>query len=178
MTHVTCRLTAKNRDQLWNPTLGNRVRTTFFAAVSVTEKWTAVGQRAMSNARTRPQTHLKYVDARLSTKLRCIFTHLRDRWQLPPSSYPHHSPRIARQIQYSRPILTPQTSRLVTRCTRQRRCRDGACLQSSTASTGNVTVVCPGVRDLGAAAARRLANHASSKPRPATTATTIRTRGR
>jgi len=22
MTHVTCRLTAKNRDQLWNPTLG------------------------------------------------------------------------------------------------------------------------------------------------------------
>ena len=25
MTHVTCRLTAKNRDQLRNPTLGNRV---------------------------------------------------------------------------------------------------------------------------------------------------------
>ena len=30
MTHVTCRLTAKNRDQLRNPTLGNRVRATFF----------------------------------------------------------------------------------------------------------------------------------------------------
>ena len=29
MTHVTCRLTAKNRDQLRNPTLGNRVRGTF-----------------------------------------------------------------------------------------------------------------------------------------------------
>jgi len=29
MTHVTCRLTAKNRDQLRNPTLGNRVRVTF-----------------------------------------------------------------------------------------------------------------------------------------------------
>ena len=29
MTHVTCRLTAKKRDQLRNPTLGNRVRTTF-----------------------------------------------------------------------------------------------------------------------------------------------------
>jgi len=29
MTHVTCRLTAKNRDQLRNPTLGNRVRATF-----------------------------------------------------------------------------------------------------------------------------------------------------
>ena len=25
MTHITCRLTAKNRDQLRNPTLGNRV---------------------------------------------------------------------------------------------------------------------------------------------------------
>ena len=30
MTHVTCRLTAKNRDQLRNPTLGNRVWDTFF----------------------------------------------------------------------------------------------------------------------------------------------------
>ena len=29
MTHVTCRLTAKNRDRLRNPTLGNRVRATF-----------------------------------------------------------------------------------------------------------------------------------------------------
>ena len=29
MTHVTYRLTAKNRDQLQNPTLGNRVWATF-----------------------------------------------------------------------------------------------------------------------------------------------------
>ena len=29
MTHVTCKLTAKNRDQLRNPTLGNRVWATF-----------------------------------------------------------------------------------------------------------------------------------------------------
>ena len=29
MTYVTCRLTAKNRDQLRNPTLGNRVWATF-----------------------------------------------------------------------------------------------------------------------------------------------------
>jgi len=29
MTHVICRLTAKNRDQLSNPTLGNRVWATF-----------------------------------------------------------------------------------------------------------------------------------------------------
>ena len=32
MTHVTCRLTAKNRDQLRNPSpmLGNQVRASFF----------------------------------------------------------------------------------------------------------------------------------------------------
>ena len=30
MTRVTCRLTAKNRNQLQNPTLGNRVWATFF----------------------------------------------------------------------------------------------------------------------------------------------------
>jgi len=30
MTHVTCRLTAKNWDQLRNPTLGKRVWATFF----------------------------------------------------------------------------------------------------------------------------------------------------
>jgi len=29
MTHITCRLTAKNRNQLRNPTLGNRVWATF-----------------------------------------------------------------------------------------------------------------------------------------------------
>jgi len=29
MTHVTCRLTAKNQDQLWNPTLGNQIEATF-----------------------------------------------------------------------------------------------------------------------------------------------------
>jgi len=29
MTHVICRLTAKNRDKLRNPTLGNRVQATF-----------------------------------------------------------------------------------------------------------------------------------------------------
>ena len=29
MTHVTCRLTAKNQDQLRNSTLGSRVRATF-----------------------------------------------------------------------------------------------------------------------------------------------------
>ena len=40
MTHVTCRLTAKNRDQLRNPTLGNRVWAsfTFFTQVSRHQK--------------------------------------------------------------------------------------------------------------------------------------------
>jgi len=43
-SHVTCRLTAKNRDQLWNPTLGNRVWATFtllFAAPLCTYTVTA-----------------------------------------------------------------------------------------------------------------------------------------
>ena len=31
MTHVACRLTAKDRDQLRNPTLGNRVWATFLS---------------------------------------------------------------------------------------------------------------------------------------------------
>jgi len=39
MTHVTCRLTAKNLDQLRNPTLGNRARATYasryFSAATV-----------------------------------------------------------------------------------------------------------------------------------------------
>jgi len=42
MTHVTCRLTAKNRDQLRNPTLGNRVWATFLGEL--------IGSRAFSTA--------------------------------------------------------------------------------------------------------------------------------
>ena len=34
MIHVTCRLTAKNRDQLRDPTLGNRVWPTFFTTTA------------------------------------------------------------------------------------------------------------------------------------------------
>ena len=35
MIHVTCRLTAKNRDQLQNPMLGNRVWATFFGVAII-----------------------------------------------------------------------------------------------------------------------------------------------
>ena len=36
MTHITCRpLTAKNRDQLWNPTLSNRVWATFLYSLTI-----------------------------------------------------------------------------------------------------------------------------------------------
>jgi len=38
MIHVTCRLTAKNRDQLRNPTLGNRVWATFTFFTFLCEK--------------------------------------------------------------------------------------------------------------------------------------------
>ena len=51
MTHVTCGLTAKNRDQLRNPTLGNRVWATFTFLVTadsftgrVNEKGNAIGR--------------------------------------------------------------------------------------------------------------------------------------
>ena len=37
MTHVNCRLTGKNRDQLRNPTLGNRVWATFTILAAVLE---------------------------------------------------------------------------------------------------------------------------------------------
>ena len=47
MTHVTCRLTAKNRDQLRNPMLGNRVWATItlfrdivvLYEISLTAEW-------------------------------------------------------------------------------------------------------------------------------------------
>jgi len=41
MTHVTCRLTAKNRDQLQNPTIGNRVWT-FSIAVGRSDELVAM----------------------------------------------------------------------------------------------------------------------------------------
>jgi len=39
MTHVTCRLTAKSRDQLRNPTLRNRVWATFFIICGRSVVW-------------------------------------------------------------------------------------------------------------------------------------------
>ena len=38
VTHITCRLTAKNRDQLRNPTLGNRVWATFTFFILISYK--------------------------------------------------------------------------------------------------------------------------------------------
>jgi len=48
MTHITCRLTAKNRDQLRNATLGNRVWASFFTYV---EKGVVRGKRIRSVSR-------------------------------------------------------------------------------------------------------------------------------
>jgi len=45
MTHVNCRLTANNRDQLRNPTLGNRVWTTFTFLMQDTQ-YSAPGRTA------------------------------------------------------------------------------------------------------------------------------------
>jgi len=53
MTHVTCGLTAKNRDHLRNPMLGNRVwatflmsSSTFFTSVPCIESWPRITQAA------------------------------------------------------------------------------------------------------------------------------------
>ena len=46
MTHVTCRLTAKNQDQLRNPTFGNRVWATFLHTWSLMNRFrTSQGPR-------------------------------------------------------------------------------------------------------------------------------------
>jgi len=44
MTHVTCKLTAKNWDQLWNPMLGNRVQMgyLYFFSLAVSKGMRAV----------------------------------------------------------------------------------------------------------------------------------------
>ena len=54
MTHVTCRLTAKNRDQLRNPTLGNRV----WAAFTFLE----VKRSELMEGRIRYTTWLKIIN--------------------------------------------------------------------------------------------------------------------
>jgi len=57
MTHVTCRLTAKNRDQLRNPTLGSRVWATFsfFITCSVIDFPAQVRQDSVTLSWTAPK---------------------------------------------------------------------------------------------------------------------------
>jgi len=52
MTHVTWRLTAKNRDQLRNPTLGDRVWATFTFSQVHAVRPTSRGKRALVNTET------------------------------------------------------------------------------------------------------------------------------
>ena len=56
MTHVTCRLTAKNRDQLRNPTLGNRV----WATRTFTFTRIVCGAGSMQRSRVRPSVCLSH----------------------------------------------------------------------------------------------------------------------
>ena len=57
MTHVTCRLTAKNRDQLRNPTLGNRVWATFFT-ITCTATHRATQQLSLATTISRIAQHI------------------------------------------------------------------------------------------------------------------------
>ena len=54
MTHVTCRLTAKNRDQLRNPALGSRLWTTCTCSGRVVDAGIPERQRVLSRAARRP----------------------------------------------------------------------------------------------------------------------------
>jgi len=79
MTHVTCRLTAKNRDQLRNPTIGNRVWATFFYPDSPRQmaikwvhvcaiiSWLSVGFRVHS------KLPLRYIPFMSLFKSHCLF---------------------------------------------------------------------------------------------------------
>ena len=55
MTHVTCRLTAKNRDQLRNPTLGSRAWATFFSIEQLRRSVYCTVLLAASRAKTMDQ---------------------------------------------------------------------------------------------------------------------------
>jgi len=88
MTHVTCRLTAKNRDQLRNSTLGNRVWATFtfftlcvvpWANVSHAPDYSSIGsaflaqQIVVTNRRTYTPRYICSNRPHSSTALGSIF---------------------------------------------------------------------------------------------------------
>ena len=68
ITRVTCRLTAKNRDQLRNPTLGNRVWVTFTffnpaaPCQSLTVEMTADGYRSIYDVTSLPRQSFDNVE--------------------------------------------------------------------------------------------------------------------
>jgi len=69
MTHVTCRLTTKNRDQLRNPTIGNQVWATLNLFTYLT---VAVGQETVIPC--CPDTRYSYVEYTLYLRRRYIYT--------------------------------------------------------------------------------------------------------
>jgi len=78
MTHVTCRLTAKKRDQLRNPTLGNRIWATFFGLIDAPS--TDQEQAAIYSTPQPPVLRLGYTDRLLdSSTARCASSRIRRR---------------------------------------------------------------------------------------------------
>ena len=85
MTHVTCRLTAKNRDQLRNPTLGRRVRAIFtftFLAYHTQSmcQWATVLFSRPSNR--QPLSYGDYLKAKrgIRTALYCVVSDSSAQW--------------------------------------------------------------------------------------------------
>ena len=95
MTHVTCRLTAKNRDQLRNPTLGNTVWATFLHTYLLTYCEGDFVEVATVNVDTNIHTYIRIYIApkivrtnlRFLTQPTCRAPALRiarrTRWRLP-----------------------------------------------------------------------------------------------
>ena len=76
MTHITCRLTAKNRDQLWNPTLGNRVWATFtFFAVTECDTWFNVTVRQLCLSLASGERQAGQCVYQMQTMPRYVTTH-------------------------------------------------------------------------------------------------------
>jgi len=74
MTHVTCRLTAKNRDQLRNPTLGNRVWATFLMCGVNGRRRLHVSIRGFLSALEVFLNDMRYINPRFTYLLTYLLT--------------------------------------------------------------------------------------------------------
>jgi len=133
MTHVTCRLTANNRDQLRNPTLGNRVWAAFFtqrvcvqpsiAATNVSLPAFAAERRRLLSidiscppgaqqqtrrtGQTDGRTPDRYIDAARDSVNSCLYVAIR------LHSKPNHNLRSFKLSQRQKLVFSHQTVKFI-----------------------------------------------------------------